>query len=131
MKDEGLNTVSLGKALNIDYSVIARFLRAERQPTLQSLVKIADYFQVSTDYLYGKADSSPASFRKRPPFDEQFKFLLDYFKTNKYRIHTSLNISSSVINGWANGKHEPSTESAIRLAEYFCCSLDFVIGREV
>lgn len=35
---------------------IRRYERGEAQPTLEALVKIADYFEVSLDYLVGRSD---------------------------------------------------------------------------
>lgn len=49
-----LNEVS--SLLNISPQVLSRYERGEREPDLKTLFLIADFFGVSTDYLFGRSD---------------------------------------------------------------------------
>lgn len=45
---------TLGECCGLSKNIIGQYERGEREPTMRSLVKIADYFDVSTDYLLGR-----------------------------------------------------------------------------
>lgn len=45
---------ALGECCGLSKNVIGQYERGEREPAAGSLVKIADFFQVSTDYLLGR-----------------------------------------------------------------------------
>ena len=47
----GLNQVELGKKLSVTKQTISNWENDNIQPSIDMLVKIADYFSVATDYL--------------------------------------------------------------------------------
>lgn len=53
-KEKGLSQVALAKELGVDCSTIAKYETGDRLPDLVMLCKIADYFNVTTDYLVGR-----------------------------------------------------------------------------
>lgn len=53
-----LTSKELSKALNISESSVSLIENGKRKPSLDIIVKIADYFKVSTDFLLGVSDSS-------------------------------------------------------------------------
>ena len=55
----GLSQAKLAKALGgVSQPVIARYETGDCFPSYSVLIKIADYFNVSTDYLLGRTDNS-------------------------------------------------------------------------
>ncbi|MDF8366200.1 helix-turn-helix transcriptional regulator [Weissella paramesenteroides] len=52
-KDKNLTLVQLGNATGILPSNISRYENGLREPGISMLVKLADYFDVSVDYLIG------------------------------------------------------------------------------
>jgi transcriptional regulator with XRE-family HTH domain len=52
---------ALGKILNVTQSTIAYYESGKKQPTLETLLIIADYFEVSTDYLLNRTNSISAA----------------------------------------------------------------------
>lgn len=132
MEEAGLNNSALAEKINFEQSEISKFLRAERMPSAATLVKLADFFNCTTDYILGLSDVlDDRKFKQRPPFSEQLNFLLKYFKVSKYRIEKDAGISEMAINRWQKGLYEPNIDSLIKLAKQFKCSVDFVLGREV
>ena len=131
MREADIRCVDLAKKTNLEPSVISKFLRAERMPSAKSLVTLADFFRCSTDYLLGLSDIlDERTFRQRPPFNEQLNFLLRHFEVTKYRLEKGTMLSEETVNRWQKGTYEPTAESLIRLAEYFGCSVDYILGRE-
>ncbi len=43
--------------MNMDQASISRYETGEREPDLKTLVLLADYFNVSVDYLLGRTDN--------------------------------------------------------------------------
>ena len=56
-KSRGLTAKATAEHLNIEIRSYRNYESGHREPSLENLVKIADFFQVSTDYLLGREDS--------------------------------------------------------------------------
>lgn len=54
--ENNLSLRDLGQHLDIPYSSLGKYERGDQQPNLENLVKIANYFNVSTDYLLGNSN---------------------------------------------------------------------------
>jgi len=50
----GLTQDDLGKILNVSKSTICFYEKEVRIPSLQNLIDISDYFEVTIDYLLGR-----------------------------------------------------------------------------
>ena len=46
----------LSELCGLNYQAVRRYERGEVSPTLDSLIAIADFFEVSLDYLVGRSD---------------------------------------------------------------------------
>lgn len=53
---ENITGVELGKVLNVTKVAISNWESGKRTPDQETLTKIADYFDVTTDYLLGRTD---------------------------------------------------------------------------
>lgn len=51
--EKGLGQIELAKALNVGKSIISLWERDKCEPTLTNLIAIAQFFNVSIDYLAG------------------------------------------------------------------------------
>lgn len=51
---ERIDRKKLGECCGLSKSVISKYERGEREPAASSLEKIADFFDVTTDYLLGR-----------------------------------------------------------------------------
>ena len=130
MNEAEIKAPALALATGIDSSTILTLLRGDGLPYVDTLVRLADYFHCSADYLLGLKDlPEEITFRQCPPFSEQLTSLLNHFKVTKYRLEKETGLSEKTVNRWHNGKTHPTVESLIRLAAYFDCSVDFVLGR--
>ena len=55
-KQAGLTQEQMAAELQIVFRSYRRYESGETEPTLSSLVKMADYFNVSLDYLAGRTE---------------------------------------------------------------------------
>lgn len=68
-----LTQKELASRLNVPNQNISNYERGFRQPDYETLQKLADYYEVSTDYLLGRTDVS-----KKENNDE--KEMIEFFK---------------------------------------------------
>ena len=52
-----ITQLKMAMDLNMSQNTISRYENGEREPGIIELIKIADYFNVSVDYLIGRTDS--------------------------------------------------------------------------
>ena len=50
----GINQVEFGKALGVSKQCVSNWENDNVMPSIEMLVKIADYFNVTTDYVLGR-----------------------------------------------------------------------------
>lgn len=89
------------------------------------LVRIADYFDVSLDYLLGG---------KMKNITEEFSLCLKKLrmkiKLSQKQIAEELKISQQQYSKWEGGIITPNAETLVRLADYFDVSVDYLLGRK-
>ena len=56
-KARGISQIKLAMDLNMAQNTISRYETGVREPSIAELVKIADYFHVSVDYLLGRTNN--------------------------------------------------------------------------
>ena len=56
-KKKGISQLRLATDLNTTQNTISRYETGEREPVIDELIKIADYFNVSVDYLIGRTEN--------------------------------------------------------------------------
>ena len=55
-KSKGISQLKLAMDLNTNQTTISRYETGEREPGIHELIKIADYFNISVDYLLERTD---------------------------------------------------------------------------
>ena len=56
-KENGISQLKLAIELNTNQNTISRYETGEREPVINELIRIADYFNVSIDYLLERTDN--------------------------------------------------------------------------
>ena len=56
MMTERLSQYALAKSINVSQSTICNWLNGKKEPSVESLWKLADFFDVSVDYLIGRKE---------------------------------------------------------------------------
>lgn len=56
-KARGISQLKLAMDLNTNQNTISRYETGEREPGIAELIKLADYFQISVDYLLERTDN--------------------------------------------------------------------------
>ena len=61
-----MNSLRLSKEIGGSDRVIGAWRKGEYEPKLESLIRLADFFNVSLDYLAGRSDVREMSIKKEP-----------------------------------------------------------------
>lgn len=56
-KQRNITQLKLAMDLNMNQNTISRYENGEREAGYRELIKLADYFNVSIDYLLGRSDN--------------------------------------------------------------------------
>lgn len=56
MKEENLNQVRLAEKIGVKQNTISAWLSGKKEPCITSLWKLADFFEVTIDYIVGRAN---------------------------------------------------------------------------
>lgn len=125
-----LTLTQLAKDVGIEKATLSRYLHAVMTPSVENLVKLADFFNCTTDFLLGReSENYSTAFKPCPPFSEQLIVLKEHFNCPWWQFYKTAHISSSRFYEWKNGKRTPTLDCIIFLADGFDCPVDFIIGR--
>lgn len=127
---ENIPIKTFAQRIDVSAPVVGQWIRQEIFPTAASAVKVADYLDCSLDYLFGRSSqrefiraASPVSFKTR------LKDILCAQSTSRYKIARACGIEPSLMSKWLLNGCMPKIESLLKLADYFNCSLDYLVGR--
>lgn len=56
-KSKGISQLKMAMDLNTNQNTISRYETGEREPGINELIKIADYLNISVDYLLERTDN--------------------------------------------------------------------------
>ncbi|MDR9866431.1 helix-turn-helix transcriptional regulator [Lactococcus cremoris] len=124
-KINGLTQKELAEKLKIKQNSYRDWENGKSEPNIEMLVRIADYFDVSLDYLMGG---------KMKNITEEFSLCLKKIrmkrKLSQKQIAEELKISQQQYSKWEGGIITPNAETLVRLADYFDVSVDYLLGRK-
>lgn len=66
MAEKKMNSLRLSKEIGGSDRVIGAWRKGEYEPKLESLIRLAEFFDVSLDYLAGRSDVREMSIKKEP-----------------------------------------------------------------
>ncbi len=130
LEDSDYKRSELAKLIPLSQSTLSNALTYGIIPSTKTLVKIADFFDISIDFLLGKTDvevfyksSSPASFLSR------FESLCSEKEVTHYKVATDCLFDKSNISRWISKGFLPELEILELLCDYFNVSSDYLLGR--
>ena len=129
---ENVENKNLASALGLtDSSLISKWIYADTIPSFEHSIKIADYFNVSLDYFFGRTDDySKCNFKTTPPFYEQLLKVMKEHKKTQYQLIKDKVVLVNSFHMWNKQKRLPKMETLIKLADYLGITLDYLVGRE-
>ena len=131
MFESSVNKKMLAQNTQINATCISHYLLGKRFPTLSSLLKLADYFHRSTDFLLGREEEDcNLTFKKCPPFSTQIAYLKEQAGGSAQSFYKRLGVSKTCYYGWLSGERIPTVDNVVAIADSLECRVDYVLGRE-
>lgn len=131
MFEHGLNKKMLAQNVHINATCISHYFLEKHVPTVESLIKIAEYFQCSTDFLLGREEENPnLTFRSCPPFSERLIYLKNTAGVSAQKFYNGIGISKTCYYAWRSGKSKPTLDNVIQIADKLHQRVDYILGRE-
>lgn len=129
--EAGIDRTRAAQAIGITYVTFSKIYNYGIVPKVPVLIKLADFFSVSVDYLLGNTEND--RFTKADP-EQSFQTRLIALKERKelrsfYELSDKVHIHKSNISQWLTKNYVPELESLEILAEFFDVSLDYLLGR--
>ena len=126
----GIDNKTFANAIGVNVSTVGRWKSNTKYMRLSQIIKIANYFNCSLDFLVGRSDNL-LDFQPNdcPPFYQYFRDLLKSRGITRNQINRDTRIKSSHFVDWKNGA-DPHIISLIELANYLDITLDILVGRE-
>ena len=120
-------------ASEIGYNEIYHWLSGKYMPSFNNLIKLANYFECSIDYLSGLTEfdcENHSTFIKQcPSFSARLPFVIESCKSNIYRLSKESKIDRRTIYDWIEGQYLPTLENLVKIASALKCSIDYLVGR--
>lgn len=120
----------MAKELGLSGSIIRYWQRGVKQISLPNLIKIADYFGCTMDFLAGRSEHEMAFIPQTPPpFPQALRKVMAERGYTRYRLHRDTKFKDSYMYKWDHGS-APDLFSLVGLAELFDVTIDYLVGRE-
>lgn len=128
--NDKLGNAEIASIIGVDKTVISNLMNYEIIPSVQSLIKIADYFNVALEFLLGKTDKSDFIKCSTPStFGIRILQLKEEKKLKFADITNKCDFSRNSIHVWVKRNNVPSLVYLIELADFFDVSPDYLLGR--
>ena len=154
--EANLTQIELAKKLGISKACISMIEIGKNEPTAKTLIAYADFFGCSIDYLVGREDDfgviksektelpgntgkthhtvNSELFAQNANEEETISKRIKALRLEKELTQKEIakNIDSTVKNVWAyeNNLAIPPIDVLSRYADFFSCSIDYLVGRE-
>lgn len=130
LKEEfGLSNLQLEKICGCKNQSVSTWLTRNVYPKIINLLRLSDYFQCSIDYILGLTDDKGFLRTDNPStFIARANELALKNKVSKYRIAKECGFDKGNFTKWASKNMLPQTESLIAIANYFDCTVEYLLG---
>lgn len=128
--DEELNMKEFANSTGVSLPVIRLAFQFGIIPSVRTLIKIADFAEISFDYLVGFTNSN--DFIKAytvSSFHTRYEELRATKKVKNSQVANVMPFSRNFISEWKRNKTLPSLDYLKALADYFEVSIDYLLGR--
>lgn len=116
-------------ASNVNKDVVGRMLTYGIVPSLRTLLKAADVFEVPVMYLLGEGERDFVPAIEPCTFHERIASLAKEKGVKYSEISRHMSFAPNSIYEWLRAGTLPSLDYLVELAEYFDVSCDYLLGR--
>ncbi len=105
----------LGDSVGVSYHAISKIENKQRAASIEIIYALAEYFNVSIDYLTGRTDNPDTSNNKQKLTEEELELLEDFRQLNKYEQNIIMGKISEMI--YNKNIEKSNTETSEEIVE--------------
>lgn len=125
-----MTSEELAKAINVTPQTVNRWRRGEKAMKLSNLIKVSNNLNCTIDYLVARNNSSLDFIPKEcSSFYKRLREIMEEKNISWYKLTHETSIKDSYLYFWKKGADTKIT-SLVELANYFECSIDYLVGRD-
>ncbi len=128
----GISQVELAKYLQIDKSLYGRYEKETQTIPVKHLISLANYFDVSIDYLFGFNDSTGSKFNTSIDKINVGLRIKNFRKENnitQQKLAEYLHTNRSLLSNYEKGIYLISTSFLYDICKKYKISADYLLGR--
>lgn len=130
MQLKNIRSEQLAKEIGVSGSIIRYWQRGTKQTSLPNLIKLADYFGCTMDFLAGRSDNEMSFIPQTPPpFPQALRRALALRGMTRYSLDRDTKFDDSYIYSWDHGS-PPDLFTLVELADLLDVTIDYLVGRE-
>ncbi len=131
LNERGITAYRVAKDTGLNPTTFTDWKKGKSSPKTDKLQKIADYFDVSLDWLTGNSNfrSVQKAFNPEKENDSYkvFELLLKEHDTTPYKVAKDTGIATATLSDWKNGKYTPKQDKMQKIADYFGVTIDYLM----
>ena len=129
-ENNDIKSEQLGNELGISGATIRRWQSGNQEILLSNLIKLADYFNCSIDFLAARTENK-LDFLPLPcpPFYNAFRSALEANKITRYRFTKETRFKDPFFTKWKKSA-DPHIQTLIEISNYLDISIDCLVGRD-
>jgi transcriptional regulator with XRE-family HTH domain len=130
LEENGITAKKMLIELGLSTNAVSEWNKGKAKPSFGAIVKISEYFNVSTDYLLCKTDA-PSDYGESgnfPGFAKRLNYYIDVLKFDISKIAELAKASVGQVELWRNDKRAPNAKNVGYLAENLSVSTDYLYG---
>lgn len=127
-KNTGTSLSAIEKKLGFGKGTIYRW--DANNPSVDRVAKVADYFNVSVDYLLSHEQSEGADIADGACLNTRIFDLISTKGVSQTKFAKAIGAKSPTVSTWKNRGSLPSADMLPKIADYFGVSVDYLLGRK-
>jgi len=137
-KSHGFTQAEVAKELNINHQNLSRYEKGDREPDIETLAMLADFYGVSTDFLIGNGLHDFHGFEpesnwdgvkiRTKDFPQKMKLARTIKGQSQLKVAKALKIPRSTLAKYELGQLQPSLETLAKITMYYRVRADWLLG---
>jgi transcriptional regulator with XRE-family HTH domain len=126
--NHNMSQEELGKQINVTKVSISGYESGNRTPDVETLIAIADVFNVSLDSLCGR--NVEHSEHAAHTLGQRIKHLRELNGHSQIQLGEILGIGNHNLSRYESGQREPELETLCKIADVYGVTTDYLLGRK-
>jgi len=128
--DKNITPEFLAELIGVNIATVYRWKNNDTDISLNNLLKLANCFNCSIDFLLGRSDETTKyNLKTLEPFSKRLREVMKTKNISTYKLRQISKYDGKYFQKWDRGA-EPISATLIELANIFDCTIDYLIGRE-